>query len=394
MSSGINKLYQIANKPKRVIIGLMSGTSLDGLDIALCKISGTGLNSKAVILHFETVHYSDEFKDDIKNIFSKRQTDLEKVTLLNAKIGTLHAEMINHFLTKHGISAKEIDCIASHGQTIYHAPKRMHQLKDYPNATFQIGDADHIAVKTGIATISDFRQKHVAAGGEGAPLALYGDYILFSSNIENRILLNIGGISNFTYLPKLGTPNQIVCTDCGPGNTLIDALCKKHFNVSYDSSGDIARKGKVNQAVLDELLEHPFFRDDLPKTTGPELFNLNFVEQALADTGAKNISPEDLIVTVSQLTVEAIMLTIKKVHKTSGFSLYLSGGGANNLFLREQIALKLPENKVLLTEDLGIAADAKEALLFALLANETLCGSAMETNAGPRIMMGKISLPD
>ena len=372
----------------------MSGTSLDGLDIALCKISGNGLNSKAEILHFETADYSDEFKDDIKNIFSKRQTDLEKVTLLNAKIATLHAEMINQFLTKHGISAKEIDCIASHGQTIYHAPKRMHQLKDYPNATFQIGDADHIAVKTGIATISDFRQKHVAAGGEGAPLALYGDYILFSSNTENRILLNIGGISNFTYLPKLGAPTQIVCTDCGPGNTLIDALCKKYFNLSYDSNGDIARKGKVNQAVLDELLGHPFFKEELPKTTGPELFNLNFVEQALTDAGAKNISPEDLITTVSQLTVEAIILTIKKVHKTPEFSLYLSGGGANNLFLREQIALKLPDNKVLLTEDLGIAADAKEALLFALLANETLCGSAMETNAGPRIMMGKISLPD
>ncbi len=371
----------------------MSGTSLDGLDIALCKISESGISTKVDVLQFETFAYSDSFKNDLKNIFSKKQADLQKVTLLNAKIGSLHAELINEFLRKHNIRANEIDCIASHGQTIYHAPKRLHHLEDYPNATLQIGDADHIAVKTGIAVISDFRQKHVAAGGEGAPLALYGDFILFSSHTERRVLLNIGGISNFTYLPMLGTENHAICTDCGPGNTLIDALCKKYFNLSYDNNGTIARKGTVNQTLLKNLLDHPFFSESVPKTTGPELFNFDFLERGLNATNTKDISPEDLISTLTQLTVETIAMAIKDATQDVEFTLYVSGGGANNTYLMQRLAEKFPDKKTLKTEQLGISADAKEAVLFALLANETLCGSAVETHAGPTIAMGKISLP-
>lgn len=372
----------------------MSGTSLDGLDIALCKISGSGLNTQAEVLQFETLEYSDEFKDDLRKVFSVKQVDLEKLTLLNAKIGSLHAEMINKFLKKHNISANEIDCIASHGQTIYHAPRRLHQLEDYPNSTLQIGDADHIAIKTEIITISDFRQKHVAAGGEGAPLALYGDYILFSSDTENRVLLNIGGISNFTYLPAKGHNKSIICTDAGPGNTVIDALCKKYFNVSYDKDGDIAHKGKIHTGLLMSMLKHPFFKEELPKTTGPELFSLSFIEQALSAANIQDISKEDLLSTATQLTAEAIAMAVKKAIGDTDFTLYISGGGVHNKFLVERIASRFPENQVRKMEELGIAADAKEAVLFALLANETICGSALETNAGPKVMMGKISLPE
>ena len=172
MKESLSRLANLSQKESRLIIGLMSGTSLDGLDIALCKISGSGLNTKAEVLHFETADYDEEFKNDVRGVFSKKLVDLEKVTLLNARIGIIHASLINEFLRKHSISADEVDCIASHGQTIYHAPKHLHQLQNYPNATLQIGDADHIAVNTGIVTLSDFRQKHIAAGGEGAPLAL------------------------------------------------------------------------------------------------------------------------------------------------------------------------------------------------------------------------------
>lgn len=371
----------------------MSGTSLDGLDIALCKLSGSGVNTNAEIIYFETAPYTEEFKDDLRAIFSKKQVDLEKVTLLNAEIGTLHAELINQFLKTRHLSNADIDCIASHGQTIYHAPRRLHQLENYPNATLQIGDADHIAVKTGIITISDFRQKNVAAGGEGAPLALYGDAILFSSPSENRVLLNIGGISNFTYLPGPAGGGQIVCTDTGPGNTLIDMLCKKHFKVAYDKDGKIARQGKVNTIVLDEMLKHSFFKQSFPKTTGPELFNLEFVGQALASAGMSKLAPADLISTATQFTAESVARAIKEVVKQPGFTLYASGGGANNAYLLESISKKFPENKILRMEALGVPGDAKEALLFALLANETICGSSVETNAGPAVMMGKISLP-
>lgn len=389
-------LIRVANlykKESRLIIGLMSGTSLDGLDIALCKISGSGLQTKAEILEFETLPYTDDFKEDVRTVFSRRQADLEKVTLLNAKIGTLHADQINLFLQKHHLSKNDIDCIASHGQTIYHAPKRQHQLADYPNGTLQIGDADHIAVRTGIITLSDFRQKHIAAGGEGAPLALYGDYILFSSDAENRVLLNIGGISNFSWLPRPASMKPVVCTDAGPGNTLIDALCKMYFHTSYDSNGDIARSGTVNERLLAKMLEHPFFMESLPKTTGPEVFNLSVIDQAFEKEELSKISKNDLLSTATQFTAVAAANAIKAVAEDEPFGLYVSGGGANNTFLMEKISEQL-HTEARHMDELGIAGDAKEALLFALLANETICGSALQTNAGPQVTMGKISLPE
>jgi anhydro-N-acetylmuramic acid kinase len=269
----------------------------------------------------------------------------------------------------------------------------LHKFDGYPNATLQIGDADHIAVKTGIPVISDFRQKHIAAGGEGAPLALYGDRILFSSDTENRVLLNIGGISNFTFLPNTGTEGTIVSTDAGPGNTLIDALCKKYFNVAYDKNGDIARRGKLNEPLLNQMLQHPFFKEALPKTTGPELFNLDFIERALAEAGIIQINHEDLLHTATQFTGEGIAHTLMDGVKERDVTIYVSGGGGHNSLLMEKLSFILPNARVSKLEELGVSSDAKEAVLFALLANETLCGSAVDTGAGPRIMMGKISLP-
>jgi anhydro-N-acetylmuramic acid kinase len=164
--------------------------------------------------------------------------------LLNEWIGNLHANMVLDCLNEWNLTPEKVDLIASHGQTVMHAPKVLHQQMQFPNATLQIGDGDHIAVRTGIITVSDFRQKHVAAGGEGAPLAVYGDYYLFSSETENRIMLNLGGIGNFTYLPKNKNPEQVFVTDTGTGNTLIDAFVQLHFpEMSYDKDAEIARKG-------------------------------------------------------------------------------------------------------------------------------------------------------
>ncbi|MEZ5058741.1 MAG: anhydro-N-acetylmuramic acid kinase, partial [Saprospiraceae bacterium] len=206
----------------------MSGTSMDGLDIAYCKITGSGFDTQCELLHFETIPYSEVVKEKISLVFPKKEVSLEDFSLMNAWLGTYHALLILDFLKKNGLSKEDVDLIASHGQTIFHAPKSMHQRQDFPNATLQIGDADHLAVKTGIITLSDFRQKNIAGGGEGAPLAFYGDALLFHSEKEDRILLNIGGIANFTYLPSRGLEEALV-TDTGPGNTLIDAYVKKHF---------------------------------------------------------------------------------------------------------------------------------------------------------------------
>ena len=311
--------------------------------------------------------------------------------MLNEYIGTYHAELVLQALANWNIKPETVDFIASHGQTIYHAPKRLHQKAGYPNATLQIGDGDHIAVKTGILTISDFRQKHIAAGGEGAPLALYGDVILGSKTGENRILLNIGGIANLTYLPADGNYQNILCTDIGPGNTLIDAACRKYFNKPYDEDSEIAYSGKVNNALLNELLSNSFFKESSPKTTGPELFNLDFVLDAQKQSDTLTINPEDLISTLSALTAISIAQFIEANFKEDDLQIFLSGGGARNLFIAARLKKDLPHAVIKNTDALGIDPDAKEAILFALLGNEALCGEPIKIGNNPAVLMGKFS---
>jgi len=393
MNPVIQKLLNAANKPSRTIIGLMSGTSMDGLDVAVTKVTGNGKDTSVEVLNFETVPFEREYQAELQAIFCKETVSLQRLTLLNAITAKVHADIVLGCLQKWNIPVEEIDCIASHGQTIYHAPKSLHGLANYPNATLQIGDGDHLAVSTGITTISDFRQKHVAAGGEGAPLALYGDQILFTSRNENRILLNIGGISNFTYLPAGETLQSIVCTDCGPGNTLSDLLVKEYYSQPFDKGGDIALGGKINSILLNTMLEHPFFTEMLPKTTGQELFNRQFIDKALEKANIRDIEPNDLITTVAELTASSIATCIKKATNGEPYKCYVSGGGNHNKYLMESLERKIYPNVISNMEDLGIDADAKESVLFAILANETICGSAISSGGAPRVMMGKISLP-
>ncbi len=393
LNQNLQKLVAIAQKPVKLGIGLMSGTSLDGLDIALCEFTGNGLKTQFKLLHYNTIPYEDGFKDEVRSIFSKRSVDLEKVCLLNDYIGAFHGELILKVLADWNINPTTIDFIASHGQTIYHAPKRLHQQAYYPNATLQIGDGDHLSVKTGILTISDFRQKHIAAGGEGAPLALYGDVLLGSKPGESRILLNIGGIANLTYLPADSNLNKVLCTDIGPGNTLIDAACKKYFNKPYDEDAKIALAGAVNEALLNELLKHPFFNETTPKTTGPELFNLAYVDSAQQASNTGNISPNDVVKTLTALSATAITNFIKVNFPITDLHLFASGGGASNPLLIDLIKQDLPQITVADTSALGIDPDAKEAILFALLGNEALAGEPIAIGANPAVLMGKFSFP-
>ncbi|MGZ4000330.1 MAG: anhydro-N-acetylmuramic acid kinase [Mucilaginibacter sp.] len=392
MNANLQKLVTIAQKPEKLGIGLMSGTSLDGLDIALCKFTGNGMDTQFQLLHFTTIPYHQHFKEEVHAIFSRRLVDLEKVTLLNAYIGTFHGELVLQALEKWAVKADEVDFIASHGQSIYHAPKRLHQQAEYPNATLQIGDGDHIAVKTGVLTISDFRQKHIAARGEGAPLALYGDVLLASKPGEDRILLNIGGIANLTYLPADSDLNKVVCTDIGPGNTLIDAACREYFNKPYDKDSMIALSGLVNDELLEALLDHPFFGEKAPKTTGPELFNLRYVEDAKQKAGIIEIRPEDLICTLSAFTARTIADFIKAYFPVDS-KLFASGGGAKNYFVTTYLKQLLPKAAFTDTGSLGIDPDAKEAILFALLGNEALSGEPIQIGTNPAVLMGKFSFP-
>ena len=401
MNANIQRLFTIAQKETRSIIGLMSGTSLDGLDVAFCKISNSGENTAVELVDFETISYSMEFKDQIRKVFTKKEIVFQDLVLLNEIIGTVHGEMVLECLKKWNIATNEVDVIASHGQTVFHAPKNLHQLEGYPNATLQIGDGDHIAVKTGIITISDFRQKHVAAGGEGAPLAVYGDYFLFGQKDENRIMLNIGGISNFTFLPANRNPSQIIVTDTGTGNTLIDNFVKMYFpDKAYDKDAEIAKKGTVNQALLQTLKADDFFKNKFPKSTGQELFSVEFVEKALDKSNSKGISVEDLLATLTRFTAEtiaeAVEINMANINQNlKEITIYASGGGVHNPLLMQWLSELLP-CKFKNINDLGFSGDAKEAVLFAILANETLAGGNSQfdlKNGIPSVCMGKISFP-
>jgi anhydro-N-acetylmuramic acid kinase len=388
MNPNIEALYQISGKSERTILGLMSGTSLDGLDIAVCKFLGSGSHTKLNVSHYTTIPYTEDFKAAIRKIFSIRAVDLEAVTLLNAHIARIHASMVLSALESWKLSTSSIDVIASHGQTIYHAPKFLHPTSEYGNATLQIGDGDILSTATGIITISDFRQKHIAAGGEGAPLALYGDTILFARETENRILLNMGGIANFTYLPAEQT-TDIISTDVGPANTLIDSYIKANYpGLSYDANGDIASSGTINEAFVNAVLAHPFFNAAFPKTIGPELFNLDFIENALKTAGIVSMAHQDMVASLSYITARVIADGIYKVvgDTTKNIVMYASGGGIHNAYIMKQLQTMCPNTSFKNLETLGVHPDAKEAVLFAFLANEALAGS-------PELSMGKISFP-
>jgi len=398
MNKNLTTLCSIASKESRLIIGLMSGTSLDGLDVALCCFTGSGLDTKIEIIHFDTVDYEPSFKEEIRSVFSKFTVNLEKLCLLNGWVAKEHAAMILQCLQRWKISPDEIDLIASHGQTIYHAPKWLHQQEKFGNATLQIGDGDQLAVATGIITVSDFRQKHIAAGGEGAPLAVYGDYFIFSKKGENRIMLNIGGIANFTYLPGNLNAAAIFSSDTGPGNTLIDAYAQAHFQVAFDKNAAIASQGIINEDLLQALMQHSFFTKDFPKTTGPELFNLAYLESAILVADIPSSAHVDVMATLTRFSAITIAAALQRtLNKEGSFVIYTSGGGMHNPLLMQHLHSLLPDYRFFTTDTLHINPDAKEALLFAILANECVAGGETVigngTNDIPSVSMGKISFP-
>jgi anhydro-N-acetylmuramic acid kinase len=403
MRSHIDQLYKMSHQASRTILGLMSGTSLDGLDLALCSIDGHGQGTKLKLLHFITLPYSDAFRLSIRQVFAQPSVPFAQLTVLNVQIAEMHARLVQEALDLWAVPATEIDCIASHGQTVFHAPRALHGRADWPNATFQIGDGDHIARRTGILTISDFRQKHLAAGGEGAPLALYGDYFLFSHEGEERFLLNIGGISNFTYLPADGDTNQAFATDTGPGNTLLDAIAQREFGEMYDKDSRLALNGTVQASLLQTMLEHSYFSDlnkqvqqFRTKTTGPEMFSLAWLDTCLESYPKGKINPFDLMATLTRFSAEAIAQGIRNVPcNSSNKRLFVSGGGAHNTLMISYIRELLPEFQIENIDALGMPGDAKEACLFAVLANETLAGQEAQKILGgvPLVGMGKISFP-
>lgn len=400
MNSNVEKLYRIASKEERLMMGLMSGTSLDGLDLALCKLRGSGPDTSLDLVEFATVPYENEYVDRTLKIFSKEIIHLGDLSGLNAWVAHHHAGLIQSILASWGVNARDIDLLASHGQTVYHGPQSL-RGNAYPNHTLQVGDGDHLAVLTGIITCSDFRQKHIAAGGEGAPLVQYGDYLLFSDQDEDRILLNLGGIANFTYLParkRSGGCAKIWATDLGPANTMMNQFMQQRFGLGFDKNAECASRGTVDAGLLASLLEHEFYNWPFPKTTGPELFNFAYLSACISKQ-SRFISDEDILSTLCEMAVQGVSKGVENILKESeNFPVvYVSGGGTHNPLMMGMLRKQLPAGIVVRSFDvLGLPGDAKEAALFAVLANETLAGSPEHFKAlddVPAVCMGKISFP-
>lgn len=379
-----------------MIIGLMSGTSLDGLDIALCELSGAGFQTKLNLRAFKTASYQESFIESIRQVFSKRTIDQQLLCCLNAHIARVHADLTLQALQEWGLTPDNIDLIASHGQTVYHAPQSLTGELEQPNSTLQIGDGDHLAALTGIITLADFRQKHIASGGEGAPLALYGDYLLFNDPAMDRILLNIGGISNFSFIPNNQSEQKAYASDIGPGNTVMNQYMAHHFQQDMDRDAHVAKQGIVHVDLLNQLLADKFFARPFPKTTGPELFNYTYVKKHLAQINAHDVSHQDIMATLNRFTAQTINEGIERIsQQSSKFSIYVSGGGLHNPLLMKQLK-DYWGHKIRSFDELGFHPDAKEACLFSVLANQAIAGDTAVFNNlshAPAVDMGKICLP-
>jgi anhydro-N-acetylmuramic acid kinase len=405
MKKGIELINSIINKDKKLIIGILSGTSVDAVDVVLTEVEESGTSTKVSVLNFDSFPISTEIKDYVLKSSNKDTGTVEDVCKLNFLIGNLFADSVNKFLSKHGIKNKDVDLIGSHGQTIYHIPAE-EELHGYPiRSTLQVGDPSVIANKTGIVTIGDFRTADMALGGQGAPLVPYLDFVLFRSSDMTRLLINIGGISNVTYLPKSidsesrdsknSGINSITAFDTGPGNMVIDSLMKEFYDKTYDEDGATAANGKLQQKLLDDILKFDnYYNRNPPKSTGREFYGESFIEYILSI--AHGVSDEDVIRTVTDYTAYTIHYGVSEFINGKPDEILVSGGGANNKFLMGLIKDYFIDADVKPLAQDGINSENKEAVLFAVLANETIHGNPANvpsvSGAERSTILGKICL--
>lgn len=373
-------------------VGLMSGTSLDGIDAVLVEINGNYTNTVIKLIGYINMEMPRDIKDEIKAACSIEESSSMLVCSLNFKLGYLFSNAVKEVCKKHIFPMEKLDFIASHGQTIFHIPSAYHNLV---SSTLQIGEPSIIAYETNTTVISNFRVMDIAAGGQGAPLVPFSEFILYGSKDKNRVLQNIGGVGNVTVIPKNANIYDIFAFDTGPGNMIIDELCERLFNVKYDFNGNIGKTGEVNENLLNYLMTHPFIQKCPPKTTGREEFGKQFTEDLLRKYS--NLSSETILTTTTVFTAKSIAYSYKRYifPSISIDEMIISGGGAYNSFLVELIKKELVGIRVLTQEDLGYSSDAKEAIAFAILGNETLNNSFSNipsaTGAKAKVILGNIT---
>ena len=386
---------RLRQKKLRRVLGLISGTSADGVSAVLTEIAGSGVETRLKVAAFRTFPYPTALRREIFRLFNPATSTVDNICKMNFVLGEFFAEIANRLIEEVDI---EVDLIGSHGQTIYHSPQPEEICGYGCTSTLQIGEPAVIAERTGVPTVADFRKADMAAGGEGAPLTPYLDYILHRDKDLSRVFQNIGGIANLTYLPAGASPEDVVAFDTGPGNMVIDGAVRHYSGgtLSFDEGGHLSSRGVVDSGLLDEFLSHPYFDRKPPKTTGRETFGIAFTQRIISRGEELGLGFEDVVATITALTVESIARAYEHLLPEGAAidEVYISGGCARNLSILEGLRSRLDPVPIFVYDRLGIPSEAKEAVLMAVLANEHVSGNPSNlpsaTGARKAVVLGQL----
>ncbi len=341
-------------------LGIMSGTSLDGIDIAACRFTGKHID----LLAFHSMEWQPALRERLIDIATADRIEMDLLVRAHFELARVYAAAVEATLREAGIHASDIRAIGLHGQTVRHLPSQ-------PNpATFQLGSGAALAAVTGIDVVSDFRSADMALGGEGAPLVPMFDFHFLASDANERLIVNIGGIANVTWLPAHADAGDVIAFDSGPGNMLLDSIARRYFGKPFDENGEIGRSGEINEDLLAKFLSHPYFNTPPPKSTGRELFSELFLSDLHREIAAGKLLPEDALATLTELTALSIMRSLDLARrKTQDVEIIVSGGGALNKYLLERMkANASPHASICSSDAYGIPSKAKEAIAFAFFA--------------------------
>jgi len=381
-----------------IVAGVMSGTSADGIDVAITRVLGRGFRTRFELLHHAAFPYAPRVRRAVLDAMNAETASVADLSRLNFLLGDLYARAVDGAAKKARVS---LDLVGCHGQTIYHQGSPRAFLGASIACTWQTGEGAMIAARTGVPVVSDFRPADMAAGGTGAPLVPFLDYLVYRHRRRGRIVQNIGGIANLTAIPAKASPEEVIAFDTGPGNMVIDAVTERLFNKPFDRDGRIAARGRVLDVVLSELLHQPFFRKRPPKTAGREEYGREFVAEFLRR--CRRAAKEDIVATATALTAYSIADSVRSCvtrardSKPKFREMIISGGGAKNLTLMSMLRDELPDLKLRTTDEFGLPAEAKEAVAFALMAYQTWrrvpSNIPSATGATRPAILGKISYP-
>lgn len=396
-------LEALSAKGVHRVVGMMSGTSVDGVDAALIELSREGGAPRVKLLAFENIPYPQGVRECVFELFRPETSTVDRIGYMNFLLGELYARAALSVIAKAGLTSADVDLIGSHGQTIWHEPEARETDGMPIRYTVQIGEGAVIAARTGIPTVSDFRVADMAVGGQGAPLVPFSEYLLYRREDESILLQNIGGIGNMTVLPAGATPEQVFAFDTGPGNMIIDAVAAaiSGGRLKCDVNGGIAARGKVDEELLARLQKDEYYARRPPKTTGRERFGTQYAQRILDDRARHPISDEDLLATVTYLTAWSIFDACERfaLPVCKPAELIVGGGGSYNKTLLKDLSGLFGTRGIAVRtqEDLGFNSDAKEAVAFALMADCFVRGEAnvlpSVTGASAASVMGKLSLP-